>query len=48
VKGYRPNYEFHGVAVTATGAAATSTAGVSSPATDLDPSDPVSPSKSVH
>ena len=50
VKGYRPNYEFHGVAVPLT--APTLSTGATSPAAGLppdpDPSAPGSPSKSVH
>ena len=55
VKGYRPNYEFHGVPVPVAAAAATAntslvSVGAPSPAADAepDPSDPDAPSNSVH
>ncbi|HEX7524297.1 MAG TPA: polysaccharide biosynthesis protein, partial [Candidatus Deferrimicrobium sp.] len=49
VKGYRPNYEFHGVAVPEHARAASPGATSPAPPPEGDlPPDPASPSKSVH
>ncbi len=57
VKGYRPDYEFHGVTDPSTAAAARTLSAVATPlggatfpepASETDPSGPDSPSKSVH